>query len=67
MAKVICDYCGKYAELPNKVFVVFFINFNNEERYSGVYSSKEKAEAYIARFAEPKSCFTIEEVIVDSE
>lgn len=48
-------------------FVVFFIDFNNEERYSGVFSSKEKAEAYIARFAEPKNCFRIEEVIVDSE
>lgn len=61
------DILHEYAESSKTMFVVFFIDFNNEERYSGVFSSKEKAEAYISKFSEPKSCFSIEAVDIDSE
>lgn len=50
-----------------EVFIVFFINFQGEDQFSGVFSSENLAIQYISRFAEPKSSFKIEPHIVDSE
>lgn len=44
-------------------YVVFFVNFHGEQVFSGVFSTRENAETYIARF--PGETFEIEPTEVD--
>lgn len=47
------------------VYVVFFINFHSQLDFNAVFSTREKAELYIARF--PGETFEIQPTEIDPE
>lgn len=49
-----------------EVHVVVFINFHGQGEFCGVFSTDEKARAYIARFIDQEECFRVDVCDVDA-